>query len=200
MGEPGVIARAIPSQAIILELGCGAGRITHPLVALGYRVTAVDSSREMIAQIRGAETVIAAIEGLDLGRTFDAVLLASHLINTPDAVKRVEFMRTCRRHVALDGIVVIQRHDTSAFTEARAASAGESNGIRFTLSDVNVHGRMVDATATYETADATWSHAFCAELLDDDAIESALNDASLRLVSWLDSMRTWFTATPMADS
>ena len=44
MGEPEIVHDAIPAGASILELGCGAGRVTHPLVALGHPVTAVDES------------------------------------------------------------------------------------------------------------------------------------------------------------
>jgi len=63
-------------------VGCGTGRITHPLVALGHPVVAVDESPEMLAHVRDAEKVCARIEHLALGRRFDVVLLASHLINT----------------------------------------------------------------------------------------------------------------------
>ena len=52
------------------------------LLARGYSVVAVDDSPEMLAHIDTAETVVASIEGLDLRRRFDAVLLCSHLVNT----------------------------------------------------------------------------------------------------------------------
>jgi SAM-dependent methyltransferase len=55
MGEPEVVHAAVPAGASILELGAGAGRVTHRLVALGHPVVAVDESAEMLAQIRGAE-------------------------------------------------------------------------------------------------------------------------------------------------
>lgn len=48
---------------------------------LGHPVTAVDQSAAMLAQVQGAETMLADIGTLDLGRTFPAVLLASQLIN-----------------------------------------------------------------------------------------------------------------------
>jgi len=57
MGEPEIVHAAVPPGASILELGAGAGRVTHPLVALGHPVVAVDESAEMLARIRGAETV-----------------------------------------------------------------------------------------------------------------------------------------------
>src|SRR5437660_10300272 len=88
MGEPEIVHGAIPPGSSILELGCGAGRVTHPLVALGHPVVAVDESPEMLAHIRGAETVRARIQDLALGRRFDVVLLASHLISTDDAAER----------------------------------------------------------------------------------------------------------------
>ena len=75
LGEPELIHAAVPPASEILELGCGTGRITRPLVALGHAVTAVDNSPEMLAYVRGAETVLADIESLELGRRFPVVLL-----------------------------------------------------------------------------------------------------------------------------
>ena len=71
--EPSLIASAVPPRGCILELGAGVGRITHPLLELGYRVTAVDNSSEMLAEIRGATTVLSNIEDLALSTLFDAV-------------------------------------------------------------------------------------------------------------------------------
>jgi Trk K+ transport system NAD-binding subunit len=44
-----------------------AGRVTHPLIELGHEVAAVDESPEMLARVRGAQTVLARIQDLDLG-------------------------------------------------------------------------------------------------------------------------------------
>ncbi|MGH2736710.1 MAG: class I SAM-dependent methyltransferase [Actinomycetota bacterium] len=63
--EPEIIHTAIQERGEILELGCGTGRITHRLVELRHAVTAVDQSAEMLRHVRGAETVLADIEGLD---------------------------------------------------------------------------------------------------------------------------------------
>ena len=75
--EPDIIHAAVPEGAAILELGCGAGRLTRTLVALGHPVVAVDESPEMLSHIRGAEAVLADIETLELKRQFAVVLLAS---------------------------------------------------------------------------------------------------------------------------
>jgi SAM-dependent methyltransferase len=82
--EPRIVHEAIPEGATILELGAGAGRVTHALLALGHPVVAVDESPEMLERIHGAETVLFRIQDLDLGRRFDAVLFASYLLNVPD--------------------------------------------------------------------------------------------------------------------
>ena len=55
MGEPEIVHAAIPAGAGILELGAGAGRVTHRLLELGHPVVAVDESAEMLARVRGAE-------------------------------------------------------------------------------------------------------------------------------------------------
>src|ERR1700730_447548 len=49
---------AIPSSAAILELGCGGGRVSRHLVALGHSVTGVDNSDLMLAH---ASTLMAAL-------------------------------------------------------------------------------------------------------------------------------------------
>jgi SAM-dependent methyltransferase len=77
---PSLIASAVPRRGSILELGAGVGLITHPLLELGYRVTAVDNSSEMLAEISGATTALSDIEDLSLGTSFDAVILGSFLI------------------------------------------------------------------------------------------------------------------------
>src|SRR5438105_10580848 len=109
-GEPELIDREIPGNAEILELGCGSGRITHPLVALGRRVVAVDFNPEMLDLIDGAETVLSRIEDLDLGRTFGGVLLMSTLINAPEDA-RLALRRPVRRHLAPTGSAFIGRYD-----------------------------------------------------------------------------------------
>ncbi len=45
--EPSIVHGAIPAGATVLDLGSGAGRIAHALIALGHPVVAVDNSPEM---------------------------------------------------------------------------------------------------------------------------------------------------------
>lgn len=61
-GEAEIIDAAIAPKCTVLELGCGAGRITHQLVDLGHTVTAVDQSRERL-RVLGAEAEHDRVEG-----------------------------------------------------------------------------------------------------------------------------------------
>jgi hypothetical protein len=60
----------------------------------------------------------AEIQALGLGRRYDAVLLASFMVNVPDDRLRQGFLRACRRHVHAGGCVLLQRHEPAWFDEA----------------------------------------------------------------------------------
>jgi SAM-dependent methyltransferase len=195
MGEPEVVHAAIPDGASVLELGAGAGRITHPLVALGHRVVAVDESPEMLARIRGAETVRASIQDLDLGRTFDAVLLASHLVNTADDRLRRAFLRTCRRHLD-GGCLVLQRHPPAWFEEA-AEGERTSGGITFRLRDLRRPGPgLLAATVEYQVGERVWAQWFTTRRLDDGELAAALAEAGLVVDAYLTGDGSWVRAVP----
>jgi len=198
-GEPEIVHDAIPPGAAILELGAGAGRMTHRLIELGHPVTAVDSSAEMLAHVRGAETVLAAIEGLDLGRRFDCVLLASHLVNVDDDRQRAAFLEACARHVALDGAVVIQRYDPAWAADPQPSDT-ERDGVRFRLIAPRREGERLHATVEYELAGETWRHGpFTSRILADDELEARLWQAGVIRERWLDEGRSWLVARPAPD-
>ena len=212
MGEPEVVHAAIPAGASILELGAGAGRVTRRLVELGHPVVAVDESPEMLARIHGAaartsearpaevgaETVQARIQELDLGRRFDAVLLASFLVNTPDDGLRRRFLEVCRDHVSEDGCVLVQRHSPAWFDEA---TEGErtSGGVTFRLRDLRRPGTgLLAATAEYQVGERVWRHAFTARRLDDGELAAALAEAGLAVDAYLTGDGSWVRAVPSA--
>lgn len=198
-GEPELIHAAIPPGASILELGSGAGRMTHPLIELGHQVTAADSSAEMLSHVRGAETVQAEIERLDLARRFDCVLMASHLINVDDR-QRAAFLATCARHVAPDGVVLIQRYDPEWAADPQPSDV-ERGGVRLRVIEPRREGRHLSATAEYELEGRTWRHGpWEATILDDDEMAARLGASGLRLDRWLDERRTWLAAVPLGDA
>jgi SAM-dependent methyltransferase len=194
-GEPAIVHEASGAAASILELGCGAGRVTHPLVALGHPVVAVDESPEMLAHVRGAETVCARIQDLSLGRRFGAVLLASHLINADEETRAV-FLDICRRHVADDGCVIIQQHSPAWFLTARDSELTR-DGVLFRMRDVSRPApNLVSATVEYVVGDRHWTQTFTTEGLDEAGLESALGAAGLRLDRYLTEDHGWFRAVP----
>jgi SAM-dependent methyltransferase len=196
MGEPEIVHAAIPPGAPVLELGAGAGRMTHPLLALGHPVVAVDESPEMLARIRGAETVRATIQDLDLGRRFDAVLLASFLVNTDDDRLRRRFLEACRRHVRAGGCVLLQRHPPAWFEEA-AEGERTSGGITFRLRDLHRPGPgLLAATVEYQVEDRVWTQWFTTRRLDDGELAAALAEAGLAVDAYLTGDGSWVRAVP----
>jgi SAM-dependent methyltransferase len=194
MGEPEIVHAALPAGASILELGAGAGRVTHPLVALGHPVVAVDESAEMLARIRGAETVRARIQELDLGRRFDAVLLASFLVNTADRGLRGRFLEACRRHLGDGGCVLVQRHPPGWFDEATEGERA-AGGVTYRLCDLRRPAPgLLAATVGYQVGDRVWTQSFTAERLDDDALAAALGDAGLAVDAYLTGDGSWVRA------
>jgi SAM-dependent methyltransferase len=195
LGEPAIVHDAIRPGASILELGSGTGRITHPLAALGHRVVAVDESPDMLAYVRDAETVCSRIEDLALGRRFDAVLLASHLINA-DTATRSAFLAACRRHVADDGCVIIQQFAPEWFSAA-ADTESTRDGIILRMRDVSRPApNLVSATVEYVDGDQRWTQMFTATRLDEAELAAVLADAGLRLDRYLTEDHAWLRAVP----
>jgi len=170
--------------------------VTHPLVALGHPVVAVDESAEMLARVRGAETVLARIQELDLGRRFDAVLLASFLVNTAERDVRRRFLQASRRHLGEGGCVLLQRHPPAWFEEA-AEGEGVAGGVSHRLRDLRRPAPgLLAATVEYRAGDRTWTQSFTAERLDDDALAAALGEAGLDLDAYLTGDGSWVRAVP----
>lgn len=194
MGEPELIHSAIPESATVLELGCGAGRITRALVTLGHPVTAIDSSPEMLAEVRAGETVRADIRDVHLGRTFDCVLLMSDLVNTGDADRRA-FLRCCREHVAGDGVVIVERQDPLVRS---GSSVGEYGPFHIEL-EIEREGDGIRGVVVYSFPDGRrWTHRFGpgSRILDDDAMRRELEVAGLRLERIFGPKRRWCLARP----
>ncbi|OKI02313.1 hypothetical protein A6A06_14775 [Streptomyces sp. CB02923] len=196
--EPEIIARVVPPGASILELGAGAGRVTHVLLERGYRVVAVDESEEMLSRVKGARTVHGSIEELDLGEQFDAVLLASHLLNTAEPPSCDAMLRSCRRHVAAGGRVLAERQGEDWFRPRRAPAGGERAGARMRIVSVDRPMPGVsDVRIEYEIDGTRWTHSFRARDVPDATLERMLTAAGLRLVRYLTEDHSWVEAVPV---
>lgn len=152
----------------------------------------------MLAHVRGAETILAEIGELDLGRRFACVLLASNLVNSGDA-ERAALLAACTRHVADDGVVLIQRYDPEWAADPRPSDV-EHGGVRIKVLEPRREGRYLTATMEYELAGETWRHGpFTSTILDAAELRQRLDIAGLRFDRWLDDRRTWLAATRSED-
>jgi 2-polyprenyl-3-methyl-5-hydroxy-6-metoxy-1,4-benzoquinol methylase len=75
----------------VLYLGAGAGRLAVPLHSKGIHLVLVDAHPAMVAHLRrrlpDVEVHQSLIETLDLGRTFDLVIVPSNILCRPDLIK-----------------------------------------------------------------------------------------------------------------
>ncbi|NEC07185.1 class I SAM-dependent methyltransferase [Streptomyces sp. SID7909] len=196
--EPDVIEAAVPAGAHILELGCGVGRVTHPLIERGFRITAVDESPQMLERVRGARTVCSPIESLDLGEeTFDVVMLASFLVHAGDPGVRDGLLRTCRRYVRDGGVVLLQREGADyhgALPRERVDPAGHTVRI---VSSEPVGDGIRSVRAEYEFADARWTQTFRSRPLTEEEFEGHLGAAGLKVDRNLTDDGVWVRAVPV---
>ena len=177
----------------VLELGCGVGRLTAPLLARGCRVTAVDDSPEMLAFVpHEATKVCSSIEALDLEARFDTVLLASHLINVPSESQRTAFLEVAHRHLRAGGNFVFQRHDPEWLA---AASAGPLKGlgeVEMHLDRIERHSDRIEMSLRFRAGSREWLHHFATVPLDEGQVAAALGAAGFGAPEWID--RRWASA------
>lgn len=197
-GEADLIHATVPDGATVLDLGCGTGRIAHPLIELGHPVTAVDMSAEMLAHVRGADTVQSTIADLNLGRGFDVVLMASHLVNTPDDGDRHAMLAAAARHLAPAGQLIAELYPAAWFAEVADRDGGHIGEVGADLTEVRRAGDLVTATIRYRLGAETWTQTFAARRLDDDALRAELERVGLFFERWLRDDGSWFTASRRA--
>jgi hypothetical protein len=142
-----------------------------------------------------AEKVLGQIETLNLAVQYPVVLMASNLINHPDPTVRLKLLRTCRRHITDNGIVVLQRYDQQ-FTGWDNHDWARRGSVEIRVAAVRRKGNQFSATIEYRVGDQHWSHHFKAVLLDDETLSHELLDADLRFVKTLDREGSWVLASP----
>jgi SAM-dependent methyltransferase len=189
---PDLVHGAVRAGGSILDLGSGPGRMTRPLAALGHPMVAVDDSDEMLDHVGDAERVRADVYALRLGRRFDGVLAASHLINDQAPARRAALLDVCRSHVADDGVVLVQRLE-----QPPDSGVGQVGPVEI---EVEIHRRQgpdFDATVTYRLGGREWPQPFVATAVDDDRLATEARVAGLRFDRCLDDLRAWCLLVPV---
>jgi SAM-dependent methyltransferase len=193
-GEAALIHALLPARATILDLGCGPGRIAAPLADLGHPVTGVDDGPGMIAALPATvEGIVGDARRIRLGRRFDVVLLASHLVNAPD--DGPAFAETARAYLATGGLVIGETYPPGwdpAESLGRERRIGDA---RVELTRATVTGDLLEAEVRYGVDGMEWRQTFTARLLDESGLRALLQAAGLRFDRWLDRPG-WFVASP----
>ena len=197
LGEADLVHAAVPEGASILELGCGTGRIIRPLATRGHRVHGVDDSPDMLAHLADLPVTCSPIESLRMGDVFDAVLLASTLLNAAPGQRRA-FLATCRYHVHDEGVAVFQYHPPAWFDAfpggPREGAIGEIAVIIRTCRRVP---SGIACELEYQAGGRTWTHAWTSYAISDAQLTSDLAAAGLVFGRWLTADHSWFTARPL---
>lgn len=95
----------------VLELGCGAGRVSLDLARRGVEVTGLDRDRALLAELgrrAGAEgieveTVLADARDFELGREFALAIAPMQILHLMVAAEREGLLRASRAHLAANG-------------------------------------------------------------------------------------------------
>jgi SAM-dependent methyltransferase len=191
-GELEPLRPLLPERAALLELGCGAGRLTRVLLAMGLEVTAVDNAPGMLAALPpGAAPVLADIESLALARRFDVALLASGLVNHPEPATRQAFLAAARRHLRPGGRLFVQRQDAAWLLGAPAGTTSTVGPLTIRVEAVRRTPPHVAMTVRYEAGGRTWRHAFVVAALADAQLEEELATAGFAQAEWIDARRRW---------
>jgi hypothetical protein len=135
---------------------------------------------------------------LRLDRTFDAVLLASTLINA-DPGTRQGFLATVRHHLADDGVAVFQRNPPGWFETFPDAEPvrDDPGGIRRIIRSAHWEPPRLRVKVEYQVGENTWTHAWTTYQVSDRELADGLAVAGLRLSEWLTDDHSWFTARPI---
>lgn len=127
----------------VLDAGCGTGRVAIELARHGIDVVGADVDPSMLATARRAAPAVEWVESdlaaLDLGRTFDVVVMAGNVpLFTPPGTHGA-LVAGCARHVRPDGVLV----------------AGFSLGRGYGVDDYDAHAeaaglRLAERFATWD--------------------------------------------------
>jgi SAM-dependent methyltransferase len=195
LGELNDVLPLLPAGTSVLELGCGTGRLAVEMARAGCKVTGVDESAEMLVQVPPAvRTVRSSIEALNLSTAFDAVLLASHLINHPHAQTRAAFVACARRHLSVGGRLILQRHDPDWLLAAQPGPLGRIADLELAAEFVRRDGALVGMTLCYTRGDHRWRHSFSAQALSTADVGRLLGAHGFGAVRWIDARRLWACA------
>ena len=178
IGEPA-------GDAATLDGTRGAGRIVAALGELGVDLGIV---RQLIVKA-GADAP--EIDRLDLGRTFDLVVLGSHLVNRPEEGVGGALLAVARRHLAPNGRLLLEHHPID-WAETAADVRPTPGGGRLGMVDVRRDPPFVSAVSVYDVGGRVVRQPFTARVLSEAELVAALKSVGLKVARRLGP--TWLLA------
>jgi SAM-dependent methyltransferase len=193
----------------VLELGCGAGRLTRVLVSLG-KVLAVDISERMVEACRrnvpAAEVELGDLRDLSAhpDGAFRAIVASNNLIDVLGDDERKRVLAEWARLLSPDGVLIFSSHnqanvpflDTSLryYTRGALRSPGAFARAVYYTARLPVRLRNRRAARAFERDggayaiinDPVHDHRLAHYYIRRDAQERQLADARLKLVDCLD--------------
>lgn len=113
-------------SASVLDAGCGTGRVAIELAARGVEVVGTDLDPAMLGRAREKAPDIGWVEAdlasLDLGRTFEVVVMAGNIVLFVGPGTEAAVVAGAARHVATGG------HLIAGFSLGRGVGADEWEG------------------------------------------------------------------------
>jgi hypothetical protein len=131
-----------------------------------------------------------------LGRRFGAVVLASHLVNDPDAGR--DFLATAAAHLDAGGVLVGETYPPGWDPNALVGRESRLGDARIELVRAVVVDGRLDAEVRYGVDDQEWRQSFTALVLDEAELRTMLAEAGLSFDGWLERPG-WFVARLVAD-
>lgn len=123
-GEVDFVQRYEPSS--VLDAGCGTGRVAIELAARGVEVVGTDLDGSMLATAQEKAPELTWVQSdlavLDLGRTFETVVMAGNIILFVQPGTEAAVVAGAARHVAPGGQLI------AGFSLGRGVTADEWDG------------------------------------------------------------------------
>jgi len=148
-----------------LDFGCGAGRSTRFLKDLGYAVTGVDISEEMLdlARAKDLDGDYRLIKGKELAdfeeQSFDLVLATFPFDNIPTAEEKIKHLNNLRLLLRHDGFIVNLVSSSDIYVnEWVSFSCKEFPENRSARSGCVVKIVMLDVEDSRPVEDVFWTH------------------------------------------
>jgi SAM-dependent methyltransferase len=170
-----------------LDLGCGTGSSTAPLLDIGYAVTAVDCVPEMLARARaktpGAHLELCDVTALPALGRFGLVLCANDVVNyllTPEDLRAA--LAGAAANLAPGGVLVFDANTLATFRETFATSHVRTQGeLEFTWHGLAPAGFAAGGVARADLAHGALTSVHLQRHHPHEEITAALRDAGLEL-------------------